>query len=91
MGGWAGGIGLASAHCGLWNDWPAGTCCRAQGALPNIPRSSLWEKNPKENRCVSVENRLPVLHSRHDQNLGHQLHLKATLKNEEESKREDAS
>lgn len=27
---------LAYAHWGTWNDWPAGTCYRAQGTLLNI-------------------------------------------------------
>ena len=31
-----GGMGLSYAHCGIWNDWPTGTCCIAQGILPNI-------------------------------------------------------
>ena len=40
-GGGEGGIGglrFAYSHCGIWNDWPIGTCCIAQGTLPNI----LW-------------------------------------------------
>ena len=36
VGGWIGGLGLAYAHCGIWNDWPTETCCVAQGTLPNI-------------------------------------------------------
>ena len=31
--GWTTGLGLAYAHCGIWNDWPPGTCCVAQGIL----------------------------------------------------------
>ena len=34
--GWAGCLGLARAHGGIWNDWPMGTCCTAQRILPNI-------------------------------------------------------
>ena len=34
--GWTGGLGLASAHGDVWNDWPTGTCCIVQGTLPNI-------------------------------------------------------
>ena len=34
--GWIGGLGLTYAHRGIWNDWPAGTCCIAQRTLPNI-------------------------------------------------------
>ena len=37
-GGWTGDLGLAYSHWGRWNDWPMGTCCIAQGTLPNI----LW-------------------------------------------------
>lgn len=25
--GWTGGLILAYAHGGTWNDWPTGTCC----------------------------------------------------------------
>ena len=32
--GWTGGLGLAYAHCGIWNNWPVGTCCVAQGFYP---------------------------------------------------------
>ena len=28
--GWTGGLGLAYAHCSMWNDWPVGTCWVAQ-------------------------------------------------------------
>ena len=31
-------LGLAYTHCGIWNDWPMGNFCRAQGTLSNI----LW-------------------------------------------------
>lgn len=39
--GWGGdglgrGLGLASALCGIWNDGPVGTCCMAQGPLPDM-------------------------------------------------------
>ena len=30
------GLGLAFAHCSLWNYWPTGTCCIAQGSLSSI-------------------------------------------------------
>ena len=46
--GWTGGLGLAYTHRSIWNDWPMGTFCIAQGILP----SSLWwstqEKNLKK-------------------------------------------
>ena len=35
---WTRSLGLACAHCGIWNDWPVGTCCIAQGTLRNV----LW-------------------------------------------------
>ena len=31
-----GGLGLTYAHCSIWNEWPTGTYCTAQGTLPNI-------------------------------------------------------
>ena len=34
--GWTRGLGLAYAHCCIWNDWPMGACYIAQGTLPNI-------------------------------------------------------
>ena len=34
--GGTGGLGLAYAHCGIWNDWPMGASCIAPGTLPNI-------------------------------------------------------
>ena len=30
-------LGLAHAPRATWNDWPTGTCCTAQGPLPNPP------------------------------------------------------
>ena len=34
--GWPRGLELAHTECSTWNDWPTGTCCTAQGTLPNI-------------------------------------------------------
>ena len=34
--GWTGGLGLAYAHWDIYNDWPIGICCIAQGTLSNI-------------------------------------------------------
>ena len=34
--GWTEGLGLAYAYCGIWNDWPMGTCCIVQGTLCTI-------------------------------------------------------
>ena len=34
--GWTGGLGMAYAHCGIWNDWTKGNCWTTQGTLPNI-------------------------------------------------------
>ena len=33
---WTSGLGLAYAHCGIWNDWPMEKYWIAQGSLPNI-------------------------------------------------------
>ena len=44
-GGWTGGLGLAYAHWGVWSDWPAETCCKAQRTLPSVLWLSMWEKN----------------------------------------------
>ena len=32
--GWTGGLGLAYAHCDVWDDWPIGTCCRHRELYP---------------------------------------------------------
>ena len=34
--GWTGGLGLAYAHYCMQKGWSTGTCCIAQGTLPNI-------------------------------------------------------
>lgn len=31
-----GGLGLAHAHCGMWNDWSVETSCIAWGTQPDI-------------------------------------------------------
>ena len=67
--GWTGGWRLACAHSGLWNDWPMGTCCIAQGTLPSIPWSSIWEKNLRENECVSMGDWVTLSYSRNDHSL----------------------
>ena len=36
--GWTGDLGLACTHCGIWNDWPTGTCCIAQ----RTPSNTVW-------------------------------------------------
>ena len=33
---WPGGLGLADAHFGIWNDWPRGTCLVAERTSPKI-------------------------------------------------------
>jgi len=76
------GLGLAYAHWGLWNNWPMGTCCRAQRTLPNILWSSVWEKNVKENGCVYMYNWITLLYSRNYHNIVNQLYCNKTLKKE---------
>ena len=34
--GGTGVLGLAYAHGGIWNHWPGGTCCMAQGTLLSV-------------------------------------------------------
>ena len=64
VGRWTGGLGLARAYWGLWNDWPTGTCCGAGGTLPNILWSSTWEKKLKERSSChgSTETNLTSIH-----------------------------
>ena len=52
--GWTGGLGLAYEHCGLWNDWPMGTCCIVQGTLINILIIDVGEESERDWRCVHV-------------------------------------
>ena len=33
---WIRRLGLAYAHCSIWNDWLTGSCSMAQGTPPNI-------------------------------------------------------
>ena len=42
--GGTGGLGLAYAHWGIWNDWPMGTCTRALRTLASILWYSMGEK-----------------------------------------------
>ena len=76
--GWTGSLGLAYAHWGIWNDWPVGTCCIAQGTLPNILWLSIWDKNLKKNGCVYLYN---LLYSRNNHNIVIQLFFNKTSKN----------
>ena len=78
--GWTGGWGLA--HCGIWNHWPMDTCCIAQGTLPSILWSSMWEKNLNENRCVSMYTWITLSYSRNYYNLVNQLYFNKTSKSE---------
>ena len=79
---WTGGLGLAYAHSDIWNNWPTEICYIAQGTLPNILWWSMWEKNLKENGCVSMYNWITLLYSRNYNNLVIQQYFIKTLKNE---------
>ena len=81
-GGMEWGLRSADTHWGLWNDWSTGTCCIAQGTLPNILWQSMWEKNLKNNGCVFMYNWITLLYSRNYRKLINQLHFNQTLKNE---------
>jgi len=73
---WTGGMGLASSHWGLWNDWATGTCCPAQGTLPIILWSSKWEKNLQTKPKVDGSS-VSSLQKPHDE--GHWCHQKKSL------------
>ena len=71
------GWGLAYAHCGIWNDWPTGTCCIAQGTLLNILENicgkRIWKRM---DMCVCM------VYSRSFHNIVNQLYFNKALKME---------
>ena len=73
---WTGGLELAYAHCGIWNDWPAETCYISQGTLPSILWWSMWKKNLKKNGCMYMYNWVILLYRRNYHNIANQLYLK---------------
>ena len=77
-----GSLGLAYAHWGIWNDYPTGTCCIAQGTLLNILWQSTWKKNLKENGGVYMDHWITFLYRRSYHNLVNQLYFNETLKKE---------
>ena len=79
-GGWTGGLGLAYAHCGIWNDWLMGTCCIVQGTLPNVLWWSMWGKNLKKNGCMYVYNWITLFYIRNYHNIVNQLYFNKNLK-----------
>ena len=55
--GWTGGLGLAYAHCSIWNDWPTGTCYIAQRTLPNVLCSVIiyvGKESEREWMCICM-------------------------------------
>ena len=50
--GWIESLGLAYAHYDIWNDWPMGSYCIAQGTLHNIMWLSMGKE--LENVCVYI-------------------------------------
>ena len=48
------GLGLACAHCGIWNYLPTGTCCIAQRTQPSIYDNPYGKRIGK--RCVYMYN-----------------------------------
>ena len=42
--GWNGGMELAYAHNGIWNNWPMGTCCIVHRELHTIFCNNLYQK-----------------------------------------------
>ena len=77
--GWTGGLGLAYAHCGIWNIWPMRICYIAQRTLP-IFCDNYVRKNLKKNECVYMYNGIILLYSRNYHNIVNQLHFHKTLK-----------
>ena len=51
---WTGGLGLAYAHCGIWNDWSVGTCCREQRPLYPIFFDNLYRKRMWKGVCTCI-------------------------------------
>ena len=88
MGGWTGGLRLAYAHWGIWNDWPMETGYGAQRTVPNIQWQSMWEKNLKENVCMYMHNWITLLYSRNYYDLVNQLYVNKTLKKEKRREKE---
>ena len=79
-GGWTGILGLAYAYCGIWNDWPMGTCCITQRTLHNILWWSIWENNLKNNGCLYMYSWITLLYSKNYHNIVNQLHFKKNFK-----------
>ena len=75
---WTGGLGLADAHCGIWNDWPMNFCI-TQGTLPifcdNQCGKRIWKRM---NVCTCVIESL--LYSRNYHNIVNQLYFNKTWK-----------
>ena len=51
----------------------------AQGTLPNMLWSSVWEKNPKENGCVHMDNWASLWHCRNYHNIAKLLYFNKTF------------
>ena len=74
------GLGLAYAHCGIWNDWPRGNFCIAQGTTQYsmiICTGKEYEKKWMCVICVYITESL-VQHNYH--NITNQLYLNKTSK-----------
>ena len=48
-----GALGLAFAHCGIWNSWLTGTCCIAQEAQYSVI-ICVGKESEREWMCVDV-------------------------------------
>ena len=50
-----GGLGLAYAHCSIYNDWPVGTGCIVQGTLPNTDNlHGKWIQKKKVDMWIHI-------------------------------------
>ena len=72
------GLGLACTHYCVWKDRPMGTCCLAQGTLPDIMWSPKWEKNLKKDMCTCIA----LSYSRNYHNIVNPWYFNKTLKSE---------
>ena len=71
----------ALAYWDIWNDWPMGTCCVAQGTQNSVIIWKLSEKNLKMNGCVYMYSWINLLNHRNYHSNVNQLYLDKNFKN----------
>ena len=82
--GWIGSLGLAYAHCGIWNDFPTGTSCIA---LYPIFYNNLYGKriSKRMDMCICITE-ITLLYRRNYYNIVNQPYFNKTLKMEKRYK-----